>query len=288
MPRVPPLLAVPGFLILLLVGIVWLGFQIKPRPFRTQNRRFDAGTLDLPPDLPEPVRRYFLAAFGPRVPRVESLVVWGRGKIRRGTWMATRSWVAHAPGYDFRRLLEITWFGWPILKVVDEYINGRGMTKVLDSEETGPYIDRAASLILWAEAAAIPSLLISDPRVRWEAVDASSARLIVPFEDQEDALTVRFDSQTGLITRMEAMRHKSGPKKVLWLVDFLKWGDFDGARLPARISITWADDGKPWSFWDWEAFEWNVDLSDYIPEAQAIESTDRPLPVVPVNGVQKG
>jgi hypothetical protein len=58
-------------------------------------------------------------------------------------------------------------------------------------------------LILWAEAAAWPSLLISDPRIRWEAIDENTARLIVPFEDQEDMLTVRFDSQSGLITRME-------------------------------------------------------------------------------------
>jgi hypothetical protein len=159
------------------------------------------------------------------------------------------------------------------------------MTKVGKQEASGPYIDQAASLILWAEAAAMPSLLISDPRVRWEAIDANSARLIVPFEEQEDALTVHFDSQSGLISRMEAMRHKNGPEKVLWLVDFLRWGQFQGSLLPTQISITWADDGKPWSYWDWEAFEWNVDITEHIPEAQ---SANKLLPVIPVSDVQKG
>jgi hypothetical protein len=169
--------------------------------------------------------------------------------------------------------------------VIDEYINGRGMTKVGSREETSGYINQAANLILWAEAVAIPSLLISDPRIRWEAVDADTANLIVPFEDQEDVLTVHFDSQNGLIKRMEAMRHKNGPEQVLWLVDFLRWGEFEGGLLPTRISITWADEGRPWSYWDWEVFEWNVDLSNFIPEATVPQSA---VPVMAVNNTQKG
>jgi hypothetical protein len=276
-------IVVPGLWVLLFLLIGWLGFQIKPRPFPAQNRRHYLGTIDLPPDLPEPVRRYFLTVTGPHIPNVESLVVWGRGRIRRGLWMPLRTWVAHVPGYDFRRSMEVTWFGLPVLKVIDEYINRRGMTKVGEREATNEYINQAANLILWAEAAAMPSLLISDPRVRWEAIDEDTARLIVPFENQKDTLTVRFDSQTGLISRMEAMRCKNGPEKVLWLVDFLRWGQFQDTVLPTRISITWADDGTPWSYWDWEAFEWNVDLSEFIPEAP-----DMAQSLIPVRSVQKG
>lgn len=286
MSKLVSFIVVPGLWVLLFLGIGWLGFQIRPRPFPARSRRHDYGTIDLPPDLPEPVRRYYLTAFGAQIPRVESLVVWARAKIRRGIWMPLRSWVAHVPGYDFRRYMEVTWFGLPVMKVIDEYVNGRGMTKVGKQEDTGPYIDQAANLILWAEAAAIPSLLISDPRVRWEASDDASARLIVPFAGQEDALTVRFDQQSGLITRMEALRHKNGPEKILWLVDFLGWGRFHDALLPTRISITWADDGTPWSYWDWEAFEWNVDITDYIPEMQSALAPDRTP--IPVSDAQKG
>jgi hypothetical protein len=288
MGRLASFIIMPGLWGLLFLVIGWLGFQIKPRPFPAQSRVHNLGTVDLPPDLPEPVRRYYLTAFGPHIPRVESLVVWARARIRRGLWMSLRSWVAHVPGYDFRRYMEVTWFGLPVLKVIDEYVKGKGMTKVGRQEATSPYIDQAASLILWAEAAAMPSLLISDPRAHWEAVDASSARLIVPFEEQEDVITVRFDSQTGLISRMEAMRNKNGPEKVLWLVDFLNWGRFHNALLPTRISITWADENKPWSYWDWEAFEWNVDITNYIPEAQSPAFADEPLPMNAVSGVQKG
>jgi hypothetical protein len=99
--------------VLLFLGIGWLGFQIKPRPFSVQSRRHYRGTIDLPPDLPEPVRRHFLTIAGPHVPCVESVVVWGRGKIRRGLWLPIRTWVAHVPGYDFRRYMEVTWFGRP-------------------------------------------------------------------------------------------------------------------------------------------------------------------------------
>lgn len=261
-------------------GAGWLGFQVKPSPFPLSQRSRDLGTVDLPPNLPEPVRRYYQTTIGNKVPRVESLVVWGRGKVRLGIWMPLRWWVAHVPGHDFRRHMEVTWFGLRVLTVVDEYIHGHGMTHIGANiggfKAASPYIDQAASLILWAEAVAIPSLLITDPRIRWQAIDANTARLIVPFEDQEDALTFHFDPRSGLITRMEALRHKNGPTKVNWWVDILSWAEAHDVLLPSQFSITWADDsGGPWSVWDWEVFEWNVDLSATIPESGLTLSAEK-------------
>ena len=45
--------------------------------------------------------------------------------------------------------------------------------------------------------------------MRWEPIDQTHARLIVPFEDTaEDEFTVTFDPETNLITRMETRRWK--------------------------------------------------------------------------------
>ena len=247
---------------------IWLGFQIRPDPLPKQTRNRTIGTVDIPDGLPDPVRRYLEAtADGNKLPIVTSAVLWGRGSLRRGPlWMPVRYRVAHVPGYHFRRMMDVTWFNISVMQGLDEYVNGRGMTRVGQVETTGAHVNQAANLMLWVEAVAMPALFITDPRVRWEAVNATTARLIVPFEEREDVVTVYFDEQTGLINRMSALRYKTEEDKIPWTVEFLEWHLMNGGMYPAHIAVTWADEGTPWSYWHFEAIDWNVDLTPYIPE----------------------
>jgi hypothetical protein len=42
------------------LGIIWLGFQIEPKSFSPHPEKTnDAGTIDVPPDIPAPVKRYY-------------------------------------------------------------------------------------------------------------------------------------------------------------------------------------------------------------------------------------
>ena len=52
--------------------------------------------------------------------------------------------------------------------------------------------------------------------------------------------------------------------KLPWHADFLAWQVVNGTKLPARISITWQDQGEPWSYWDLEDIFWNVDISEAL------------------------
>lgn len=261
-----------GFPLLMIIG--WLGLQIRPTNLPMPNERpKDLGEITIPDDLPPVVRRYYQVSLGEDVSKIDSLVVCGRGRANFGIWMPLRYRLTHKPGYEFERYMEVTWFGIPVLKAVDRFVDGKGMTGPMGREATGPEVDQGANMILWAEAPLMPSLWLTDPRIRWEEIDWFAARLIFPFdrqgdelredEPEEDELIVYFDAETGLISRIFAMRYRDEESgKIPWYVDFLEWQTKDGMTLPARISVTWDDQGKPWSYWDLDEYFWNVSVED--------------------------
>jgi hypothetical protein len=252
-----------------MIGIGWAGLQVSPSNLPSPvDVPQDLGTVEVPPDLPAPVRRYFQAVLGDQAPRIESLVVCGRARANFGFWLPLRYRLVHRPGYEFERYMEVTWFGLPVLKAIDRYVDGVGMTGPVGKAAIGPAIDQGANMVLWAEAPLMPSLWLTDSRIRWEAIDDTTARLFFPFGEEEDELMVYFDPESGLVAWMSALRYRDEQSgKIPWRVDFTSWQTINGVKLPARITVTWEDQGKPWSYWDFEGIYWNVDISKTLVTA---------------------
>ena len=153
------------------------------------------------------------------------------------------------------------------MKVNEWYLDGKARMELpVGVIENEPKVDMAANLSLWGEAIWLPSLFITDPRVRWEAIDDTTARLVVPFNDDEDTLTVTFDPQTGLIRTMEAMRYREATDeaKIPWCNEPLGWQTLHGIVTPSSATTTWLDEETPWATWMVEDVVYNVDVSEYI------------------------
>jgi hypothetical protein len=252
-----------------LIAVIWIGLQVKPASLPAYpeqspdlNERFD-----LPDGLPAPVARYYTAIAHGRLPVVTAAVMSGRGKLRlNGITFPARMRFTHDAGHGYRHYIELTLFGFPIFKVNEHFLNGRARMELpVGVIENEPKVDSAANLALWAEAMLFPTIFLTDDRVRWEAVDDTTAVLVVPGIGEEERITVTFDPGTGLLRTMEAPRYKgTADVKVAWRGEAAQWQPVHGVLTPMEMAVTWLDEGTPWLVATIDELILNVDVTHYI------------------------
>jgi uncharacterized protein DUF6544 len=264
-------------ILLIFIGVIaflfvigWLGLQIKPQPFSAYPEKSpELKTIPLPKGLPAPVERFYKTVYGDEIPVIETVVVKGRATISPfGVGLPARFIFVHNAGKDYRHYIEATWFGMPILRVNEGYLDSKSFFESpMGNIYNDPSTNQGANLAVWAEAGWFPSIWLTDPRVRWEAIDEKTALLFVPFEDEEENFVLRFNPETGLIDSMEAMRFRDSgarAKKILWITRNIEGKKIAGTQLDAIGSATWLDQGKPWATFTLEEVNYNVDVSQYI------------------------
>ncbi len=255
--------------IIFIIAILWLGLKIQPKSFSTfVVTNTEPETVSLPDGLPTPVERFYRIIYSDQIPVINSAVISGRATMRVGSGrFLARFRFSHVAGQDYRHYIEATFFGFPILKVNEHYLDGKSRLELpFGVVENEPKVDQAANLGLWAESIWLPAIFLTDPRVSWEAVDAETALLLVPFGETIERILIRFNPETGLINYMEAMRWKNPPDetKTLWLNRAQEWGKIQGRTTATVGSVTWMDKGRPWAVFTVEDIVLNADLSEYV------------------------
>ena len=199
-------------ILIALVLLGWLGLKVKPAAFAPFPQESPAlETIPLPAGLPAPVERFYRTVYGEQIPVIRTVVIKGRADISPfGFKLPARFLFVHNAGKDYRHYIEATWFGLPLMKVNESFVDGHSRFElpVGPTIEDDASITQAANLGLWAEANWFPAIYLTDPRVHWEPVDENTALLFVPSGEKEENFVVRFDPQTGLLTSMEAMRFR--------------------------------------------------------------------------------
>ena len=253
---------------LVLVG--WLGLQVLPAPFpEYPEASRSIETTTLPAGLPAPVEQWLRGVYGDSVPLVGSVVITGRGRIAPfGVWFPARFRFTHDAGKGYRHYIEATWFGLPFLKVNERYLEGSSLFEMPFGTESGPKVEQAANLGMWAElSSSAPSVFVTDTRVHWLPVDATTAILDVPLGGTgRDRMTARFDPTTGELLSLEGLRYRasSSTAKTLWTAAPVPGETVGPWKLAARGQAKWADMAQPWAFFDTEDLRYGVDVSAYL------------------------
>ncbi len=252
------------------VVIAGLGLRFEPPPFPTPDLA-SAGTgapFALSPKLPAPVHRFYSVLYGDQIPTVSSAIISGRARLRvAGISFPARFRFIHAAGEAYRHYIELTFFGFPIMRVNESYLSGAARLELpFGVTEGEPKTDQAANLALWAESVWLAPVLLTDPRVHWQPMDDLTARLVVPFGETEQQLIVQFDEKSHLPRFALSMRYKEATSAdtSLWINEFREWRRLGERLTPTEAAVTWYEDGSPWAVFRVEEVLLNRDVQGYV------------------------
>jgi hypothetical protein len=212
--------------------------------------------------LPEPVQRYFRFIFPAEVPRYNAVFLSASGEFRRPltegfTHTTARQVIATGvPALMFSATTPMLPGVWA--RAYDFFADGQMEMKakilstvtVVDEKET-PILNEI-SLRRWLlESALYPAALLPGGPVRWEAIDAHSARAVVSWSGMRSSLVAHF-APDGRMTHMQTETdgdlgtpyHGSGEHVAR--SDYQAVG---GQLIPMEFTISRMAGGQLYPFW---------------------------------------
>jgi hypothetical protein len=260
-----------------LVLMAFVGLSVKPGQFpapATPATPKPVRLVPIPAGLPAPVDRWFRAEFPAGLPVYDTVVMQGTGIMRiAGIGLPFRHRVELRPGRGFYRKMDLTWFNIAFLHGLDTCIDGVGVMNTPVGPASGPKVDQAANIVSWLELLPVPGVLAENPRVRWEPIDAGSARLVVPYEDGEDSLVVGFDPVSGEPTSARTSRYRAtdSADKTGWVAMMSDRKQLPGGmgKVASKMDVQWDGDTKPWATFEYQAAWPNAEVPGFDSASSA-------------------
>jgi len=208
-------------------------------------------TEDMVSDLPDPARRYLLHAIRPGTALASSVSIEMSGAMRlklEQEWMPMKARQVLAPPKGFVWRAEI---GAGLMRFSggDHYANGSGRVRfwlwgvIPLVKQEGPDVSRAALGRLVCETIWLPSSLLPQRGVKWEALDDESAQATIKIGEEMTTLTL-FVEPDGRLREIRILRW--GNQTEDGSFGYVPFGgqmqeerDFGGYTIPSKVSVGW-------------------------------------------------
>lgn len=256
--------------------------RVAPAPARYDPHR------ELP-GLPEPVQRYFRCALTEGQPLVAAATAEHRGTFDLGRssdrWQPFTSWqrvLTRRPGFVWDGRIAAA-PGLPV-HVHDAYVAGEGILHpallglftLLDMRGTGTEdggVAQGELMRFLAEAAWYPTALLPSQGVRWEPVDARSARATL--EDGPHRLSLIFDfADDGAIAAVRAVaRGRTVGDRIVLTPWEGRWSGLqirNGMRVPLTGEVAWLTPEGRKPYWRATIDRLDYEFADDAPCAAAL------------------
>jgi len=240
------------------------GVVFAPSPFI----RLEAYT-----GLPAPVRRYLEFAGVEGRPRIRFARLLHGGLFRTtpgSKWMAIEGeeyFSTEPPGFIWYATVRPMPF--VHIRARDRYMNGAGnmLVKPLSlltlADARGSEVDVSALLRFAAEAPWFPTALVPGEHVRWEAIDADSARVVIRDGSIGASGVFRFHADGRIVEFETRDRFQADGQTAVrrpWGGVYSRYDEVDGFRIPAEAEVRWLSPPEVFPYARFELYrvEYNV------------------------------
>lgn len=224
---------------------------------KTESRTLSESHLA---NLPEPVKRWLRNSGTLGKPYV------GYGKVTQIAEMQMKpeqdNWLsATASQYT---TIDTPGFIWYVDVKMNPFLSFQGRDKFDDGKgemliklnsllnivnERGEKLNQGTLQRYLGEMVWFPSLALS-PYIAWEPIDESAAKATMTYQGTSGSGTFYFNSN-GDVTRFSALRFKGNEpdaKRYNWEMKILDYREFEGIKVPAKMTSTWKLEHKDWTW----------------------------------------
>ncbi len=254
------------------VGAAGLGV---PAPVPSRSAPLGAQDSTSPdPDWPDLLHQWLGTAHGGLVKQASTAEFVGTGRIRlgRSPWLPVSYRTSHLLGHEFSAEVSATWFGRPVVRGMDAYVDGHGVQRAHDSVTVGPGLDSDGVSFLWSEAVLVPATW-SLSGVKWTQGSDTTLTLDVSGSDVAAPVTATLecDPHTGLPKSFEVpwrSKNTEGTVGAGWRVSYLDWRQVGEEWAPGLVQVKWQDEDRPWFRMRMEPPVLNVDVAPALDVAR--------------------
>jgi len=194
-------------------------------------------------DLPEPVQRYFKYVLKEGQPYISYARLKHDGQFKNDL---KKDWVnIEGEQYFTTEKPGFIWKGTTSMFVArDMYIGDAGgliatlffIINVVDAK--GEKYNQGELLRWLSESVWFPTNLLPSERLKWTAIDNSTAKLTFNYNGLSLFYIVTFNEK-GEIIQMETKRYMDEKRLETWIVKAIKYEEINGVVIPMRAEVFW-------------------------------------------------